>query len=58
MLFVYLDSGERREVPKAVEAMIRDDKLVCLSEKRKPVAAFPVNQVYLCSKTKVPSVPD
>jgi hypothetical protein len=58
MLIVYLDSGERREIPKAVTAAIQGDKLVCLSEEKRPIARFQASHVYFCSNRAVPSIPD
>jgi hypothetical protein len=58
MLIVYLGSGERKDIPKAVTATIRGDKLVCLGVNKRPVALFPITQVHLCSDTATPAVPD
>ncbi|HXH23269.1 MAG TPA: hypothetical protein VNN10_14690 [Dehalococcoidia bacterium] len=58
MLVLYLLSGERREVPRATSASIVGDRLVCLSKNGKPVALFAASEVYLASKTAIPTIPD
>jgi hypothetical protein len=57
MLVLYLLSGERRKVPRAISALIVGDRLVCLSKSGKPVALFTASEVYLAAKTAIPTIP-
>jgi hypothetical protein len=57
MLVVYLQSGERKEFPKATMASIVGDRLLCLGRNGKMVAGFPSSDVYLCSKIAIPTIP-
>jgi hypothetical protein len=57
LLVVYLRTGERKEVPRATSTAIVGDRLLCLSKKGKTVALFPAQDVYLCSKGAIPTIP-
>jgi hypothetical protein len=56
-MLVYLCSGECRQVSKAVAATIVGDCLMCLGKQGRVVAQFPASDVYLVSKSAIPTIP-
>jgi hypothetical protein len=57
LLVVYLRTGERRKLPRAVSTAIVGDRLLCLAKNGRTVAFFPAHEVYLCSKAAIPTIP-
>jgi len=56
-MMVYFCSGECRRIPKAVAATIVGEFLTCLGKRGRVVALFPASDVYLVSKTAIPTIP-
>jgi hypothetical protein len=57
MLVLYMQSGERKTVPRATSASIVGDRLLCLAKDGRTVALFAAPEVYLCSKVAIPTIP-
>jgi hypothetical protein len=54
---VYLCTGEVCVVPAARGLMLRDDRMVCIDQDGRQVAAFDTRKVYMCSRAPTPAEP-